>query len=228
MEEHSMLNRKDDEPYLDFNSDEPLISMNNLSSRVKIFPYYYHKNVSGAFNDCLVRESVAKKLVKAAERLPKDLNIVILDGWRSYETQLAIYEETKEDFKAKGYTGESLKEELAKFVAYPSKDVNDPPPHLTGGAVDLTISDNGGWLQMGTAFDEFTKKATIDWFEHISSLSDEEVVFRNNRRILKKIMMDEDFVYHPDEWWHYDFGNKRWAEIKQKEIIYHGKLAKIE
>jgi hypothetical protein len=49
---------------------------------------------------------------------------------------------------------------LALFTAE-----GDPPPHLTGGAVDLTLSWQGTPLALGTGFDDFSSRAAADVFE---------------------------------------------------------------
>ena len=45
---------------------------------------------------------------------------------------------------------------------------------------------------------------------------------KNNRRILYNAMISEDFVNLPSEWWHYDYGDKVWASVKNKDVIYIG------
>ncbi|WP_445487581.1 M15 family metallopeptidase [Niallia sp. 03133] len=204
--------------------EEALISLSAISKKVKVHPYYYKQGIAGAFNDCLLREGAANKIKRIAENLPNGLSLVVLDGWRSYETQLAIYEQFQKDLQAKGFLGEALKTELSKYVAFPSKNIMESPPHLTGGAVDLTIADQNGWLPMGTKFDEFSEKSKIDWYEEKAVLTENEKQYRQNRKLLKDSMLQAGFVCITDEWWHFEYGTRTWASKKKTKTLYHGVL----
>jgi len=202
--------------------NEPLISLSNVSEKIKVFPYYYLQKLPGSVNGCFVREGVAQKLVSVAANLPRSIHLVILDGWRSYETQLALYHSTKNYFESQYDTEEQVLSRLSLFVSYPSKDPVKPAPHYTGGAVDLTLADNNGWLNMGTVFDEFIDEAFSDFFEKKKELTKEEIMIRDNRRMLRNAMEQEGFHANMDEWWHYDYGNLQWAEQKGMKPIYGG------
>ncbi|WP_245590552.1 M15 family metallopeptidase [Aneurinibacillus terranovensis] len=203
---------------------EPLVSVSNLSSKIKTFPYYYQQNIPNALPDCYVRQGVAERLVKAANLLPADYWLVVLDGWRPYQVQQALYQMFKQELMAKGLQGEVLYAELAKFVARPSKNPDAPSPHITGGAVDLTIANNEGWLEMGTDFDELSEAAHTSWFETKHLLDDLEQRAREHRRLLTRVMSEAGFVNYEKEWWHYEYGNQRWALKYGQKAIYKGIL----
>lgn len=201
---------------------EPLISVSGLTPRIEIDTYYFRKGLPGAENDCFLRVGTVERLKKAAEMLPENLKFVVLDGWRSYDTQLALYEGIKKDLEAQNLPPEKMQEEISKFVARPTRDLTKPSPHLTGGAVDLTIADENGWLDMGTGFDDFTEKAALEWYEKHDSLPDQEERIRDNRRLLRKVMEEAGFVSNEEEWWHYDYGNRRWATATGNPTLYLG------
>ncbi|MDN4071848.1 M15 family metallopeptidase [Fictibacillus terranigra] len=203
-------------------SQDALLSLSNLSPRIDVYPYYYHMTLPGAENDCFLRKGTVEKLIKAANYLPQNLKLVIFDGWRSYETQFAIYEAIKAHLETRNLTKEKMQEEISKYVAIPTRDLNKPAPHLTGGAVDLTIADENGWLDMGTDFDDFTEKAQLEWYEKKHQLTRQEEAIRDNRRLLRKVMEGAGFVSNSEEWWHYDYGNRRWANATGNSIIYFG------
>lgn len=205
--------------------DEPLISVTGVCERILVYPYYYKNNIPGAVNDCYLREGVVKKLIKVADSLPTNYSLVILDGWRSIETQKAIYDMTKQQFQSLFDNESDLLRYVSKFVALPS--TNPPSPHYTGGAVDLTIATEDGWLNMGTDFDEFTEKASSLYYEEKEYLTKEEFVIRNNRRLLRNAMESVGFCMNLEEWWHFDYGNARWAKMKNKSPIYEGIELKI-
>ncbi len=203
-------------------ASEPLVSLQNVSDRITVSPYYFLQKYPGAVNDCFVREGVMKKLISISNKLPHTYHLVILDGWRSYETQLFLYEETKKLLEERYETKEEALSKLSCFVSFPSKNPRHPSPHYTGGAVDLTIADENGPLNMGTMFDEFIDAASTEFYENRMDLTSEEALIRDNRRKLKQLLESEGFVNQPDEWWHYEYGTIAWAEQKQITVKYGG------
>ncbi len=215
--------RRGESVLLVYECGEPLVSLTNISPKIKVYPYYYLHRVQGAFQDCYLREGAAQKLRHAAEQLPEGIHLVVLDGWRPYEVQLALYEMTKAILLKNGeVTEKNITRELEKFVAYPSDDPEAPSRHMTGGAVDLTLADDQGWLDMGTDFDEFTDKAKTDWYDDRSNLSANEIIVRNNRTLLKQMMVNVGFRNYEEEWWHYDYGNQPWAALTNEIAFYKG------
>ena len=63
-------------------------------------------------------------------------------------------------------TPQEIVQATKKYVAFPSKDVAYLAPHLTGGAIDVTLADvHGKALDLGTAFDEMNEKSATRYFE---------------------------------------------------------------
>src|SRR5688572_28053291 len=89
---------------------------------------------------------------------------------------------------------QALELEVETYWAAPTTDLNSPAPHLTGGAVDLTLcwSDTNERLWMGSLFDDVSAIADLDHFEKVRShevtVSDDEA--RANRRLLYWVMTD--------------------------------------
>jgi D-alanyl-D-alanine dipeptidase len=206
---------------------EPLVSLQQYSPRMEICPYYYHRKLAGSLSECLVREGVAKRLARAAGNLPRGYTLVILDGWRPLSVQQALYDQFKSTLLAQGWQeGKDLDAELGKYVAKPSFHPDRPPRHLTGGAVDLTISGPDGWLDMGTPFDDFTERARTSYFEEAETADQHTIHIRANRRLLYQLMTEAGFTNYPEEWWHYDYGNQAWAaETGQPAARYGGVLS---
>lgn len=130
---------------------ERLVSLADISPRIHVFPYYFHQKIPGAQPCCYVREGVAERLIAAASLLPADLQLVVLDGWRPYEVQLALYENIKSQVMTDHpqASPSDILEILHTFVAKPSQDIERPSPHMSGGAVDVTLGTEQGWLDMG-------------------------------------------------------------------------------
>ncbi|MCO7125467.1 M15 family metallopeptidase [Sporolactobacillus shoreicorticis] len=202
--------------------DEPLVSMAYCSSKINIYPSYFLQKMPGASQDLFLRQGVAEKIIALADRLPEGISFVLIDGWRSIETQKFIYDRTVTQFREAGHSEEQIKKEMPGFVAYPSTDPHNPAPHNTGAAIDLTLANDKGWLEMGTGFDDFTNEAYLDFYEGKDHLSDRQKVARENRRMLKKMMVDNGFVANLSEWWHYSYGERSWAREHQTDQLYGG------
>ncbi|WP_139490400.1 M15 family metallopeptidase [Brevibacillus dissolubilis] len=148
---------------------EPLVSLSGLSPKIQIAPIYHQQGLPGATADCYARSTVALRLVQAAELLPDGYSLVILDAWRPCEVQQALYDSFRQTLINQGWPDdETLTEELRKYVAKPSTDIDKPSRHLTGGAIDLTIAGPDGWLDMGGPFDDFTARAATRYYEEIT------------------------------------------------------------
>lgn len=201
---------------------ENMVSLSNLSDRMKAESYYFKQGLPGTNENCYVRKEVATQLLKVVSFLPEEVGLFVWDGWRSFETQLAIYEATKKDLLLKGFHGASLQSELGKYVAKPTKDIHHPSPHLSGGAVDLTLFDVNGVLPMGSEFDEFHERSQLDYYERKKSLTKLEEMYVANRRMLKDAMLQAGFIPNEDEWWHYEYGTRSWASKVGEQTFFKG------
>lgn len=206
---------------------EPLLPLSSLSPKIRVQPHYALLNYPAALVDCYLRETVCRRLIQVAENLPRDHYLVVFDGWRPLEVQKSIYDQLKNKLLAEGWTlGERLDNELFKYVATPVYRPEKPLGHLTGGAVDLTIGGPDGLLNMGTEFDDFTERANTRYFEELSGCSADDENCLENRRWLYHLMIGAGFVNYHEEWWHYDYGNIRWAQHNQTVAQYGGLLSK--
>ncbi|EST11839.1 M15 family metallopeptidase [Sporolactobacillus laevolacticus] len=202
--------------------EEPLVSMANCSLKINIYPSYFLQKIPGTSDDLFLRQGVADKIIEIAEHLPEGLFLVLIDGWRSIETQRYIYDQTIVQFREAGYSEEKIQKEISDFVAFPSRDPFKPAPHYTGAAIDLTLSDRNGWLEMGTDFDDFHQEAYLDFYEDKKNLSEKEKLAKENRRFLREKMENAGFTHNPTEWWHYSYGDRTWARENGTDPLYGG------
>jgi len=113
--------------------------------------------------------------------------------------------------------------ETKKFIAEPSKIGEDYcPPHLSGGAIDLTLYDinSGDELDMGTIFDDCSARANRDYFLDKSDLSAEERSIQSRRRLLREAMESVGFTSYQHEWWHFDIGNLLWSQTLKRPALF--------
>tara|TARA_Y100001968_G_scaffold332542_1_gene391082 strand:+ start:6386 stop:7105 length:720 start_codon:yes stop_codon:yes gene_type:complete len=182
-----------------------------------------------------LRSGVINRLVYANDYLCReDLNITlgIFDALRPVSVQSFMVEYTiKEECKRRGIDRENnqnkskvkkIIEEVETYWAMPSLDPALPPPHSTGGAVDLTLLDSQGiQLNMGCDIDCIGAVSTPNYFA--DSSNDKDQLFNSRRLLLTKVMSKAGFVQHPHEWWHFSFGDQLWAwTMNYSNAIYGG------
>ena len=202
------------------NVNEPLVQASMYPERILTRSCYHSEGLPGSFSEVWLRKSVFEALVNAAESLNENLRLVILDGWRSFELQSYLYNTLFERIKAQGFNDDEANERTSIYVAYPSKENHNVSAHLTGGAVDVTIAAvEGEYLVMGGEFDDTDEHSRTDYYDSYFRESDgtlrkithEELSCRN-RRTLFEAMTGAGFTNYEAEWWHYDYGDRNWAE----------------
>lgn len=150
----------------------------------------------------LVRKSVAKMLKKASDLLPKDISLQIDGGYRSPKVQEILW---KNRIRQLGI------EKAKNLVGNPYRGT---PGHSTGGAVDVSLVDeNLNEINLSAPFEKYY---------------DEQKLYSNKitkdaqklRLLLYKIMLSVGFAPHDNEYWHFSYGDERWAKYYDKTVIY--------
>lgn len=159
----------------------------------------------------MLREGTIERLERAQAALPDGMRLLILDGWRSPAFQgelLAHYRrETARDLD--GFVSDP---DHPRFIA----------PHTTGAAVDLTIIAGDTALAMGTDWDSFSPESALRFLERPGAAATPELrLARNLRRLLADAMVSAGFGPLPTEWWHWSYGDQRWAAFHgRSETLY--------
>ncbi|MEM6948231.1 MAG: M15 family metallopeptidase, partial [Pseudomonadota bacterium] len=178
----------------------------------------YFTAVEGAPKRLWARQGVAEKLDKVNARAAQaGIELYVFDAWRPAAVQAFFHDEWMPAYLAKLYPGDDadqIASRVTQYWAAPGSKTRSPSPHSTGAAVDLTLRwiDTGQPFWMGTLFDDAHERAHIDFFERRcepGSFSDGEA--RANRRLLHWLMVEEGFVPHPHEWWHFGYGDPIWT-----------------
>jgi D-alanyl-D-alanine dipeptidase len=177
---------------------EPLVPIGH--PRVACLSSYWRKGLPGTVESTYVRSGVADRLGAVADALPHRFGLALFDAWRPLELQTLLYT--------------SVAGATDGYLSVPSSDPRTPPPHITGGTVDVTVSFDGYPLSLGTAFDDFTTLAhphSLEDRHHMASLGSDGPVARDLRRMLHHLMSTAGFVVYPMEWWHFEYGTRRWS-----------------
>ena len=177
-----------------------------------------------------LRESVLSRLIAAQlclyEKEP-ELNFKIFDAYRPIAVQQFMvdhtFSELKGDRQLDATEEEEVWQQVYKFWAVPSDNPATPPPHSTGAAIDLTlITESGDAVDMGGEIDEIGDRSYPNFYAGSSELTERQ--YHVNRELLREAMTQAGFAQHPNEWWHFSFGDQLWAWQTKQEIAHYGKI----
>lgn len=198
-------------------NDEPMVKI--MESKQIVFSDYAKQQPEST----TIRKSVLEKLEQVANSLPKNYQLLIIEGYRSMTSQQKSWDRMWEKVKTAGpnLTETEIEKRVRLYVAKPSPLAN----HNCGGAIDVTLAYNGAPIDMGTRHpNEEDDVIAIPKFPMFSNKITEEQ--KANRSILRDAMTKADFVYYPEEWWHYCWGDRMWAVYTNRDSCFYGPLSK--
>lgn len=150
--------------------------------------------------------SAAKAIVKAGNILSKlhpGYKLLIKDASRPMSVQEKMYRVVQGTEKA----------------PYVSNPKNGGGLHNYGLAVDITIADeNGKEIPMGTPVDYLGKEANIDKEEQLVMKGIISETERQNRLLLRSVMMQAGFIPLKSEWWHFNLTSRNDAKARYKRL----------
>ena len=156
--------------------------------------------------ETLLRKTAADKLCQAAALMPPGYRIAILEGWRAPHIQRRMYMAGWNRFKERHpeWSDVQLKRVVNRYTA-PIHD-RVPPPHTTGGAMDVSLVNDAGELyDVRSPYEPYDPAC---FALKAPNLTDEA---RKNRQILSDAMEEAGITNYPSEFWHYSYGDQGWA-----------------
>jgi len=193
---------------------EPLVDPRSLSKRVHFAEK--HPKFPEMVRTPEVRKRVAEMLAEAAEALPPGIDLIIIEGFRPLAQQRFMYESLKAEFAAKH--PEWKKATLHRVTNTMSAPPDDPcpPPHTTGGAVDLGLIriETQEWLDMTSPL-EMDETSAPSVMQGLSGEAQE------NRNLLFGVLEKAGLTNYSGEWWHWSYGDSGWAlRVGAKNALY--------
>ncbi len=162
----------------------PLVNLASLQAGFVIDARYATtQNITGRrlypANELYLAPEAAARLVRVQQKLKaQGMGLKLFDAYRPLSVQQRLWDQMPDE----------------RYVANPAKGSR----HNRGYAVDVTlVDDKGQELPMPTAFDEFSKKAHLDY-------QDLPAEVLKNRATLQEVMRGEQFEPLATEWWHFD------------------------
>ncbi len=169
-----------------------------------------------------LRQGVLDRVIQAQEKLQllhPGWQLQIFDAYRPVEVQQYMVDYTfKQTVLDRGLDLANLSpaqieqiwQDVYQIWAIPSFELETPPPHSTGAAIDLTLVAEGGVaIDMGSPIDEMSARSQPGYFSTATDPIAQQ--YHRNRQILCQIMNYAGFARHPAEWWHFSIGDQLWA-----------------
>ncbi len=207
---------------------EPLVPL--PSDRLARFDPHPYASLGAPYGDrdpFWLRQGVCDRLLAAQTHLDRThpgWRLLIFDALRPLAVQQFMVDYTFGQLvQQRGWDGDRLTPEqrqavyteVHEFWAMPDANPATPPPHSTGGAIDLTLLDAAGQVvDMGGAIDEISPRSHPDHYATPTDARSRQ--FHQHRTILVNAMTHAGFRQHPQEWWHFSYGDQLWAWLSQQ------------
>ena len=154
------------------------------------------------------RASLAQRLMEAEEALrTQGFRLAIVEVWRPPHIQRRMYRTSWLWWKERHpeWGDSQLKRVVNRFTA-PVDNLRVPPPHSTGGAVDLSLADINGVLQdMSSPYEPLDPNSFPFAAPRLSAIA------RANRDRLAEALLRTGLTNYPSEFWHWSYGDQGWA-----------------
>lgn len=208
---------------------EPLVAI-PLQRFGRVVPHRYQA-LGAPYGDkdpFFLREGVLLRLLQAQQNLEliqPQWRIQIFDAFRpiavqqfmvDYSVQALIQSQNLDVATLTSAEIQTYREQVNQFWAPPSHNPATPPPHSTGAAIDITLLDaTGKPVNMGSAVDEISARSFPDHYQ--SAVEPQEQEYHRRRQLLFEAMQQAGFHRHPNEWWHFSWGDQLWAWLEREQ-----------
>ncbi len=206
-------------------SGEELIDLSVLNhSRIQPLKAFNSKYQSTSPGYSKVRIGLYERLMQLLDQLPEDIGIAYFEGFRSLGTQQKYFDKKFNEVLLTISDKDIAYKETCKCV---SPYLNNTPVHCTGAAIDMTLyrTVNGESClldmgQFGTIFCPNIQEQTFS--EHTTKEQ------KLNRLLLLEAATQVGLVNYGYEWWHYSYGDRAWAYLKNENFAKYGLIESID
>ncbi|MET8946074.1 M15 family metallopeptidase [Streptomyces sp. NPDC004542] len=166
------------------------------------------------------RTGVLGRLLQAQRALPARTRFLVVEGYRPPALQRAYFEAYSATLRAAHPEASPARiRELASAYISPP----EVAPHVSGGAIDLTLCTmDGTELPLGTEVN-----ATPEESDHACRTDAPNIgaTARAHRAVMRRALTSAGFVNYPTEWWHWSYGDRYWALLSGQRAARYGPVA---
>ncbi|MET9912376.1 M15 family metallopeptidase [Streptomyces sp. NPDC006476] len=179
-----------------------------------------HRQADGDGNYARLRSGALRRLVRAQRLLPAGVRFLVVEGYRPPDLQRRYFEQYADVMRrAHPDAGPERIRELASAYISPP----EVAPHVSGGAVDLTLCDlDGRELPLGTEVNATPEESGGACRTEAPGIGAEA---RANRAAMSRALTATGFVNYPTEWWHWSYGDRYWALVRRAPAARYGPAA---
>lgn len=192
--------------------DEPLVDIRDapellLDGRQADGPGAYARTRSG----------VLARLLRAQRALPPGTRFLVIEGYRPPELQRVYFEGYSADLRAAHPEASPARiRELASAYISPP----EVAPHVSGGAIDLTLcTEEGTELALGTEVNATPEESGNACRTDAPNI---DATARAHREVMRRALTSAGFVNYPTEWWHWSYGDRYWALLSGQRAARYG------
>ncbi len=160
-------------------------------------------------NDWRIRRVIRDKVVACSEALPDGLCLMVFEAFRSRARQWELWNPVFTNITQNNpsWSKTQIYTEASRWVSPPDGFGSG---HQAGAAVDLKLAQaDRTELDFGGQMKGLSGVAPTDW-----PVSSE---IRKNRDMLVSAMHAVGMINYPDEWWHFCYGDRLWAEVTNRD-----------
>ncbi len=157
-------------------------------------------------DDWRIRTEIRQRIEKASKALPDGLAFMIYEAYRSRQQQQRLWDPVyaKLQHENPEWSAGDVYTEASRRISPPDGFGSG---HQAGAAVDITLATlDRQPLDMGTGMNKFIISLT----ETASPVAEH---IRINRDILVSTLARFELENYPEEWWHFSYGDRLWAEV---------------
>ena len=153
-----------------------------------------------------LRQGVLDRLLTAQARLPADLRLLYVEGYRPPALQRRYFDSYQRQLREMHpqLPADRLREAASRYVSPP-----EIAPHSAGAAVDLTLATaDGREVDMGTPVNSNPEESDGACYTAAPNIP---ASARAHRDVLSAALSSAGLVNYPTEWWHWSYGDRYWA-----------------
>lgn len=156
-------------------------------------------------DDWRIRRVVRDKVIACSKALPDELCLMIFEAFRPRARQWELWNPVIADITRNnpGWSEARIYTEASRWVSPPDGFGSG---HQAGAAIDVKLARaDRTELDFGGLMKGLSGVAPTNW-----PVSPE---IRTNRDMLVTAMHGVGMMNYPDEWWHFSYGDRLWAEV---------------
>jgi D-alanyl-D-alanine dipeptidase len=170
------------------------------------------------------RARVVDMLAALAKTVAPAYRLVVVDAYRSVDYQRGRFELVLGQTRLRhpAASEHDLRAQVDRLVAIPDSDPRRPPPHSTGGAIDMKLVTAGSCeIDYGSRISHFDDP--VENARHPTNATGLAPHQREARVRLVTAAVHVGFTNYPGEWWHFMFGDQEHALATDAEFAIYGR-----